>query len=119
MDPDRMLQNWNDKVIQARIQEDFTARLPTMTARFTNWTVEQAELVAKVKAVLSTSTATITDVQKYCAFAMKMYGLKRKHSGNQLKDEAALEIAKWTARGCIANTLAAVRDSVFGVAVPS
>jgi hypothetical protein len=50
---------------------------------------------------------------------MKLYALKRKHSGNQLKDEAALEIAKWTARGCIANSLTQIRDAVFNIPAPS
>ena len=119
MDPVRMLQNWNDKVIPARIQEDFAARLPSMTARFQNWAVVQANIVAKVKAILATSSATVCDVQKYCAFALKLVSLQSRHNGAQLNDEVALEVAKWTARGCIANSLAQIRDAVFNIPAPS
>jgi hypothetical protein len=119
MDPVKMLANWNDKVIPARIQEDFTARLPSMLPRYQNWAVYQAMVVNKVKAILATTSACVTDVQKYCAFAMKVSSLARRHVGIQLNDEVALELAKWKARGCIEAALINIRDAVFGIPAPA
>jgi hypothetical protein len=119
MDPVKMLANWNDKVIPARIQEDFTARLPSMTARFQNWTVLQAMIVNKVKAILASTSATACDVAKYCAFAMRLAGLASRHVGIQLNDEVALEVAKWKSRGCIEAALINIRDAVFGIPAPA
>ena len=119
MDPVRMLANWNDKVIPARIQEDFTARLPSMLPRFRDWTVTQAMLVNKVKAILASTSVAITDVQKYCAFAFKVASLQSRHVGIQLNDEVALEVAKWKARGCTEGVLTDIRDAVFGIPAPA
>ena len=119
MDPVRMLNNWNDKLIPQRVQEDFTARLPSMTPRFQNWAVYQAMLVNKVKAILSGTSVSIVDVQKYCAFACKVASLASRHVGIQLTDEVALEVAKWKARGCVEAALTDIRDRVFGIPAPA
>jgi hypothetical protein len=120
VDPVKMLANWQVKLIPTRVQEDFTARLPSMTNRFTNWAVYQSNIIAEVKALLGNgSGANVIQVQWYCAFAMELASLQAKHKGTVLVDEAALRLAKWKARGLTEVTLISIRNIVFGIAAPA
>jgi hypothetical protein len=119
MDPVKMLANWTAKLIPTRVQEDFTARMPSMSNRYTNWAVYQANLIAEVKAILAAGSEPLTSEHFYCAFAMELASLQKKHKGAQLIDETALRLAKWKARGLTEQTLIDIRDNVFGIAAPA
>ena len=119
MDAVRSLESWTLKLVPERIKEDFTAKkarmLSSLQAAFTALAIMQDQVLA----VLAGYDLSTTDYIKYRAFAGSVWKLQQKFGGGiGMINEVALQVAKWTARGCTEAVLNQIRNDVFNIPAP-
>jgi len=120
IDPTRRISNWDAKYETERIKAVLDARRPAMLSRFTAVTPVLAEMEISVKQVLDGQGVATIRYPFYLDFGREVWALQGKGvSGESLKQEVAVLVAKWEARGLELPVLQAIRDDVFNVGAPS
>ena len=119
MDPAKRIAKWNVKYNTERIKATLDELRPSMLANVTAVFPMITAMELQVKQVCDGAGVPTIQYPFYLNFGREIWALSRKQvSGESLAQEAALLIAKWTARGLSAPVLQAVRTDVFNVAAP-
>jgi hypothetical protein len=119
IDPVKRLENWDTKYNLERITAILTAKRPKMLERMGNAIVALSSMEGQVKQTCDASGVPTIQYPFYLCFGREMWSLRRKEiSGGSMAQEAAVLVAKWTARGLTAPVLQAIRSEVFDVAAP-
>ena len=112
-------QKFDAKYTPANLTRDLTALLPGMTQRFAAATPMLVASESSVKQVLDGAGVPTITYPFYLCFGREMWALSRKDiSGESLAKEAAVLIAKWTARGLTEAVLQGIRTDVFNISAP-
>jgi len=119
MDPTRRIAKWNAKFNTERIKGILDDMRPAMLANVTAVFPLITAMELQVKQTCDASGVPTIQYPFYLNFGREIWALTRKEvSGESLAQEAAVLIAKWTARGLTAPVLQAIRSEVFNVPAP-
>jgi hypothetical protein len=118
-DPGKRIQSWDTKFDTARIKAIIDAKRPKMLEHVDAVFTSIALMETQVKQTLDASGVPFIMYPFYLNFGREMWSKCRKEmSGESLAQEAAVLIAKWTARGLTAPVLQAIRSENFNVGAP-
>jgi hypothetical protein len=113
------IQNYSDKLIPVRVQEDLTTKKPSMVALVTVIFNEQSTIEDRVKGVLSGEAVNSISYPWYHAFSREVWKAQRRFGGGTaLVNEVALLVYKWKTRGMTEAILDKIRDEVFAIPAP-
>ena len=119
MDPTRRIAKWNAKFDTARVKETLDALRPAMLANVTAVFPMLTAMELQVKQTCDASGVSTIQYPFYLNFGREIWALTRKEvSGESLAQAAAVQIAKWVARGLNQAVLQAIRSQVFNVGAP-
>ena len=119
IDPTKRIANWDAKYDTTRIKATLDAKRPAMLQSVTAVTPMITAMELQVKQVCDGAGVPTIQYPFYLCFGREMWALSRKDiSGESFAQEAAILIAKWTARGLQGPVLQAIRTDVFNVAAP-
>ena len=119
MDPARRIAKWNVKYDTERVKATLDAMRPAMLANVTAVFPMITAMELQVKQTCDASGVPTIQYPFYLNFGQEVWALTRKEvSGESLAIEAAVLIAKWTARGLTQAVLQAIRSEVFNVGAP-
>lgn len=120
MDPTKRIARWNAKFDTERIKATLDALRPAMAANVQAVFPQLAAMETQVKQVLDGQGVAIIQYPFYLSFGREVWRLQRQElSGESLKQEVAVLVAKWVARGLELPVLQAIRDDVFNVGAPA
>jgi len=120
MDPTKRIAKWNAKFNTERIKGVLDDLRPSMAASVQAVFPLLVSMETQVKQVLDGQGVATIDYPFYLSFGREVWRLLRQEvSGESLKQEVAVLVAKWAARGLELPVLQAVRDDVFNVGAPS
>jgi len=118
-DPTTRIARWNTKYNTTRIKETLDEMRPTMYAKVQAVFPMITAMELQVKQVLDGSGVPTRDYPSYLNFGRQLWALGRKEiSGESAAQEAAVQIAKWVARGLTQSVLQAIRTQVFNIGAP-
>jgi hypothetical protein len=118
-DPTRRIAKWNAKFNTERIKGILDDMRPAMLANVTAVFPLITAMELQVKQTCDASGVPTIQYPFYLNFGREIWALIRKEvSGESLAQEAAVLVAKWTARGLTAPVLQAIRSEVFNVGAP-
>jgi hypothetical protein len=118
-DPTRRIAKWNAKFDTTRIKGILDDMRPAMLANVTAVFPLITAMELQVKQTCDASGVPTIQYPFYLNFGREIWALTRKEvSGESLAQEAAVLVAKWTARGLTAPVLQAIRSEVFNVGAP-
>ncbi|HTW90186.1 MAG TPA: hypothetical protein VMH22_00560 [bacterium] len=118
-DPTKRIANWNAKYDTTRIKATLDAKRADMLASVSAVFPMIAAMELQVKQVCDGAGVPTIQYPFYLCFGREMWSLSRKDiSGESFAQEAAILIAKWTARGLQGPVLQAIRTDVFNVSAP-
>jgi hypothetical protein len=118
-DPSKRIARWNAKYNTERIKATLDELRPAMLANVTAVFPLLTAMELQVKQTCDASGVPTIQYPFYLCFGREIWALTRKEvSGESLAIEAAVLIAKWTARGLTAPVLQAIRSEVFNVGAP-
>jgi hypothetical protein len=118
-DPTKRIANWNAKYDTARIKAILDEKRPAMLASVTAVFPMLTAMELQVKQTCDAAGVATIQYPFYLNFGREIWALTRKEvSGESLAQEAAVLIAKWTARGLTQAVLQAIRTDVFNVGAP-
>ena len=119
IDPTKRIANWDEKYNLERVNAILTEKRPTMLQSVTSVTPLITAMELQVKQVCDGAGVPTIQYPFYLCFGRELYGLtRREFSGESASIEAALLIAKWTARGLTAAVRQGFRTDVFNVVAP-
>ncbi len=119
IDPTKRIDNWNTKYNLERVNAILTEKRPQMLQGMSAVVPLITAMELQVKQVCDGAGVPTIQYPFYLCFGREMWALTRSDiSGESLAKEAAVLIAKWTARGLTAAVLQAIRTDVFNVAAP-
>jgi len=120
MDPTKRIAKWNAKFNTERIKGVLDDLRPSMAASVQAVFPLLVSMETQVKQVLDGQGVATIDYPFYLSFGREVWRLLRQEvSGESLKQEVAVLVTKWAARGLELPVLQAVRDDVFNVGAPS
>uniref|UniRef100_A0A7C4CCJ8 Uncharacterized protein n=1 Tax=candidate division WOR-3 bacterium TaxID=2052148 RepID=A0A7C4CCJ8_UNCW3 len=120
MDPTKRIAKWNAKFDTERVKETLDDLRPGMAARVQAVFPLLVAMETQVKQVLDGQGVPIIQYPFYLSFGREVWRLLRQElSGESLKQEVAVLVAKWVARGLELPVLQAVRDDVFNIGAPA
>jgi len=118
-DPTKRIARWNAKFNTERIKATLDDMRPAMLANVTAVFPMLTAMELQVKQTCDASGVPTIQYPFYLNFGREIWVLIRKEvSGESLAQEAAVLVAKWTARGLTAPVLQAIRSEVFNVPAP-
>jgi hypothetical protein len=118
-DPTRRIAKWNAKFDTTRIKGILDDLRPAMLANVTAVFPLITAMELQVKQTCDASGVPTIQYPFYLNFGRELWALTRKEvSGESLAQEAAVLVAKWTARSLAAPVLQAIRSEVFNVGAP-
>ena len=113
------VRKFNAKYTAANLTRDLTAKNAFMLSRFAAQAPLVATMESSVKQVCDGAGVPTIEYPFYLSFGRELYSLTRREiSGESAAIEAALLIAKWTARGLTAAVLQGIRTDVFSIGAP-
>lgn len=114
------MDKYNAKTGATRLGVDITAMLPIMTARVNAVTPMIVDMETRVKQECDAAGIPTHTYAAYLAFGRELFRKvsTQEISGESLAQYAAVEIAKWVARGCVQSVLQGIRGTVFSVGAP-
>lgn len=119
IDPAKRIAKWDAKFDTTRIKGALDALRPSMLQSVTAVTPMITAMELQVKQVCDGAGASVIQIPFYLCFGREMWALLRKElSGEAMAKEAALQIAKWVARGLDTTVLETIRTNVFNVSAP-
>ena len=119
IDPTKRIDNWNTKYNLERVNAILTEKRPKMLQNVSAAVPLIAAMELQVKQVCDGGGVPTIQYPFYLCFGREMWSLTRKDiSGESLAKEAAVLIAKWTARGLTSAVLQGIRTDVFNVSAP-
>ena len=119
MDPAKRIANWNAKYNTERIKATLDDKRPSMLASVTAVFPMITAMELQVKQVCDGAGVATIQHPFYLNFGREIWALSRREvSGESLALEAAILIAKWTARGLTSAVLQGIRTDVFNVSAP-
>jgi len=110
---------WERRYDPAHIQTITTAEKPIYSANAAVKFTDLYELELAVKQVLNSQGVSVADVANYLNFGREVWKCDQTHDGETLKQEAAVLLAKWVARGLGMSVLEAIRNDVFHIDAPA
>ena len=119
--PDKLKRftSWNVKYNTGRIKATLDEMRPTMYAKVQAVFPLITAMELRVKQVLDSSGVPTRDYPSYLNFGRQLWALGRKEiSGETAAQEAAVQVAKWVARGLTQAVLQAIRTDVFNISAP-
>jgi len=120
VDPTKRIAKWNAKFDTERVKETLDDLRPGMAARVQAVFPLLVAMETQVKQVLDGQGVPIIQYPFYLSFGREVWRLLRQElSGESLKQEVAVLVAKWVARGLELPVLQAVRDDVFNIGAPA
>jgi hypothetical protein len=119
-DPTKRIDNWNTKYNLERINAILTEKRPKMFEHVQAQFVSLASMESQVKQTCDASGVSVIQYPFYLCFGRELWHIthEREMSGESAAKEAAVLIAKWTARGLTAPVLQAIRSEVFNIPAP-
>jgi hypothetical protein len=118
-DPAARIAKWNTKYNTTRIKDTLDELRPAMLQKVTAVFPMITAMELQVKQVLDGAGVPTRDYPSYLAFGRSLWALGRKEiSGESAAKEAAVQIAKWKARGLTEAVLQGIRTDVFNIAAP-
>jgi hypothetical protein len=118
-DPAGRIAKWNTKYNTTRIKDTLDELRPAMRQKVTAVFPMITAMELQVKQVCDGAGVPTRDYPSYLAFGRPLWALGRKEiSGESAAKEAAVQIAKWKARGLTEAVLQAIRTDVFNIAAP-
>jgi hypothetical protein len=119
IDPTKRIANWNVGYSTRWIKAIVDEKRPTMLANVTALYPMIAAMELQVKQVCDGAGVPTRDYPSYLAFGRSLWALGRKEiSGESAAKEAAVQIAKWKAKGLVEAVLQGIRTDVFNIAAP-
>ncbi len=119
-DPTKRIANWDIGFDTARIKGVLDLKRPKMFEHVQSQFVSIGSMELQVKQVCDASGVSVIQYPFYLDFGREMWHIthETEMSGESAAQEAAVLIAKWTARGLTQAVLQAVRTDVFNVSAP-
>ena len=118
-DPTKRIARWNAKYDTARIKATLDELRPAMLAAVTAVFPLLTAMELQVKQTCDASGVSTIQYPFYLNFGREIWALTRREvSGESLAQAAAVQIAKWVARGLNQAVLQAIRSQVFNVGAP-
>jgi len=118
-DPAARIAKWNTKYNTTRIKDTLDELRPAMLQKVTAVFPMITAMELQVKQVCDGAGVPTRDYPSYLAFGRSLWALGRKEiSGESAAREAAVQIAKWKARGLTEAVLQAIRTDVFNIVAP-
>jgi len=118
-DPTKRIDNWVAKVTPERTAAQVTPQLTDIKVNAAEAMNSMVQTDTKVQQVCNAAGVSIIQYPYYLAFGREMWSLHRRGiTGEMLAKEAAVLVAKWTARGLTSATLQDIRSSVFDIGAP-
>ena len=95
------------------------AQAESMKVKYFRTRTAQNYYLTQTKQVLTAAGVSSILYGAYCAFAGEVAASRnRLGAGEALAIEVALNVAKWTARGCSQTVLETIRTQVFNIGAP-
>jgi len=119
-DPTKRIAKWDTKYDTTRIKATLDAMRPSMFAHVQAQFVSLASMENQVKQTLDASGVSVIQYPFYLCFGREMWHMTHQNemSGESAAQAAAVQIAKWVARGLNQAVLQAIRTDVFNVGAP-
>jgi hypothetical protein len=118
-DPAARIAKWNTKYNTERIKATLDEMRPAMLQKVTAVFPMITAMELQVKQVCDGAGVPTRDYPSYLAFGRSLWALGRKEiSGESAAKEAAVQVAKWKARGLVEAVLQGIRTDVFNIAAP-
>jgi hypothetical protein len=119
-DPTKRIANWDIGFDTARIKGVLDLKRPKMFEHVQAQIVSLVSMELQVKQTCDASGVSVIQYPFYLDFGREMWHIvhETEMSGESAAQEAAVLIAKWTARGLTAPVLQAIRSEVFNVGAP-
>ena len=118
-DPTKRIENWTAKVTPERTVEQVTPQITSIKQNAASVMTEIVQMETQVRQVLNGAGVSCILYPFYLNFGREMWSkIRNGMEGESLAIEAAVLIAKWTARGLTEAVLQAIRTDVFNVAAP-
>jgi len=118
-DPAARIAKWNTKYNTERIKATLDEMRPAMLQKVTAVFPMITAMELQVKQVCDGAGVPTRDYPSYLAFGRSLWALGRKEiSGESAAKEAAVQVAKWKARGLTEAVLQGIRTDVFNIAAP-
>lgn len=116
---DVRLDNWNRKFNPERIKQMCEEGKPAFLARAREKFDEITRMEVSAKQFLNQYPIPVSLVSSYLCFAREMWKASQRYSGVLLSAEAAVKVAKWTARQLDKAILSEMCYMVFSVPLPA
>jgi len=117
---DERIQNYTEKLIPARVQEDFVEKKPSMLARIGDAIRDRVVIESRLRSILSGEAVSTVDFIGYLSFALKVDKLHRRWGGgSDLINAVALVVYEWKTLGYTEAVLAKIREELFSIPAPS
>jgi hypothetical protein len=119
-DPTKRIENWNTKYNLERVNAILTEKRPKMFEHVQAQIVSLTSMESQVKQTCDASGVSVIQYPFYLCFGREMWHMihENEMSGESAAQAAAVQIAKWTARGLTQAVLQAIRTDVFNVSAP-
>jgi hypothetical protein len=119
-DPTKRIANWDIGFDTARIKTVLDLKRPKMFEHVQAQTVSIVSMETQVKQTCDASGVTVIQYPFYLDFGRELWHMthEREMSGESAAKEAAVQIAKWVARGLTQSVLQAIRSEVFNIPAP-
>jgi hypothetical protein len=118
-DPAARIAKWNTKYNTERIKATLDEMRPAMLQKVTAVFPMITAMELQVKQVCDGAGVPTRDYPSYLAFGRSPWALGRKEiSGESAAKEAAVQVAKWKARGLSEPVLQGIRTDVLNIAAP-
>jgi len=118
-DPARRIENWDAAYDTTTIKTKLDKKRPKMLEHVSAVQPMLAAMELQVKQVCDGAGVSVIQLPFYLCFGREMWALTRKDiSGETMSKEAAVQVAKWKARGLTEAVLQAIRTDVFNVVAP-
>ena len=119
-DPTKRIANWDIGFDTARIKGVLDLKRPKMFEHVQAQIVSIVSMELQVKQTCDASGASVIQYPFYLDFGREMWHMTHENemSGESAAQAAAVQIAKWTARGLTQAVLQAIRTQVFNVGAP-
>jgi len=119
-DPTKRIANWDIGFDTARVKTVLDLKRPKMFEHVQAQIVSISSMELQVKQVLDLSGVTVIHYPFYLDFGRELWHIthETEMSGESAAQEAAVMIAKWTARGLLQSVLETVRTQVFNIGAP-
>ena len=119
-DPTKRIANWDIGFDTARIKGVLDLKRPKMFEHVQAQIVSLASMENQVKQTCDASGVSVIQYPFYLDFGRELWHMthEREMSGESAAKEAAVQIAKWVARGLTQSVLQAIRSEVFNIPAP-